>query len=656
MANTNTVVTDSGQVSNVVIDDMQTPLDLRVKAALQQFEVYGRDKKQLDEKLKENQRFFQLRHWDRMQKGDKDDEKPVSAWLLNAIMNKHADLMDNYPEPKILPREESDKDTAQLLSEVIPVVLEQNGFEGVYSDVGNSKLIQGTGVYGVFWNSQKNDGLGDIDIRCMDLLNMRWEGGITDIQKSRSVFVTALVDADKVKRQYPDVADKITPNAAKPERYEHDDTIDTTNKVMVIDWYYKVPVEVEAIPGSGVFITREVVHLCKICCEQILTATEDDPELQERGLYDHGRYPFEFDTLLPLLTSPVGMGYVDVGKDAQMYIDALDQGIYKSSVLASMPRVAVRTDGGVKITSLTDVDEDTIKNVGSGHVQESVYVLPVPQMPGYVAENKKLKVDELKETTGNRDFSQGGTTSGVTAASAIAALQEAGSKLSRDFIKTSYRAFTGVVELVIELMRQFYNEPRYYRIVGDMGQVEFKQFQSAMISMQPVEDGGYSRKPVFDIDVKAQKKSAYSTYLENQRAMELYSAGFFNPQLADQSMAALEMMDFEGIEQVRAKISQNGLLYQQVQMLMQQVNGLVAYMASAGLPMPGPQEMAALGQQVGGGAAGQQAPAAPSGAAGGANALDEMAAGMNEDMNYRNGTQAQKARVRAASNATPRTA
>ena len=77
---------------------------------------------------------------------------------------------------------------------------------------------------------------------------------------------------------------------------------------------------------------------------------------------------------------------------------------------------------------------------------------------------KKLKIDELKETTGNRDISTGGTTSGVTAASAIAAMQEAGSKLSRDNSKAAYRAYRKIINMVIERIRQFYDLPRCFRI------------------------------------------------------------------------------------------------------------------------------------------------------------------------------------------------
>ena len=61
----------------------------------------------------------------------------------------------------------------------------------------------------------------------------------------------------------------------------------------------------------------------------------------------------------------------------------------------------------------------------------------------------------------------------MTAASAIAAMQEAGSKLSRDGNKAAYRAFREVVELVVELIRQFYDLPRQFRILGENGREDF---------------------------------------------------------------------------------------------------------------------------------------------------------------------------------------
>ena len=73
----------------------------------------------------------------------------VSGWLHNVIVSKHADAMEAYPEPSILPREAGDRQEAGMLARIIPVILEQNDFEKTYSDVMWQKLKTGTGVYTV---------------------------------------------------------------------------------------------------------------------------------------------------------------------------------------------------------------------------------------------------------------------------------------------------------------------------------------------------------------------------------------------------------------------------------------------------------------------------------------------------------------------------
>lgn len=95
------------------------------------------------------------------------------------------------------------------------------------------------------------------------------------------------------------------------------------------------------------------------------------------------------------------------------------------------------------------------------------------------------KIAEMKETAGNRDVANGGTAGGVTAATAIAALQEAGGKLSRNMIDDGYEAFSDVVTLCIELIRQFYSLPRQFRLLGVMGQEEFVSYDSRGLRPRP---------------------------------------------------------------------------------------------------------------------------------------------------------------------------
>lgn len=418
-------------------------------------------------------------------------------------------------------------------------------------------------------------------------------------------------------------------------KYVYDDAVDTSNKSVVVDWYYK-----KAAPNG-----KTVLHYCKYVNDEVLFATENDPNFQDGGWYDHGEYPFIFDPLFTVEGTPTGFGYIDVGKDAQSYIDRGNQAIMSNMLSNAKPRHFIRNDGSVNEEEYADMTKDFI-HVDGNLGQDSI--LPVSGKPLndiYVTVINN-KIDELKETTGNRDISTGGTTSGVTAASAIAAMQEAGSKLSRDNIKASYRVFRKVCVMVIELIRQFYDLPRCFRIMGENGAARFVQYSNAGIQpqMQGVEMGvdmGY-RLPLFDIEVTAQKQSPYSKMSQNELALQFYQAGFFNPQMADQALACLDMMDFDRKQFIMQKIAQNGGMYQQMLMMQQQMMALAAMVDQS---RGGNEITASLANQFG-----MQMPQMTGASADNANAEGTEALGGSENAES---TNTKKARQRVADSTTP---
>ena len=533
----------------------------QIREANNTLQKYKQGKANLEQRIIDNEQWYKLRHWECM-RDKKQQVQPTSAWLFNSLANKHADAMDNFPSPNILPREEGDKAEAEMLSSIIPVILEQNDFEETYDNVQDYRLKSGTGVYGIFWDNEKMNGLGDISILKADLINLFWEPGITDIQRSRHLFHVELADNDLLEQEYPQLRGKLSSSSIDLSKYVYDDTVDTSTKSAVVDWYYKKR-------QNG----RNVLHYCKYVNDVVLFATENDPEMAERGWYDHGQYPFVFDPLFSMEGTPCGFGYIDVGKDTQAYIDRANQAIMQNMLANAKPRHFIRSDGSVNEAEYADTTKDFI-HVDGSLGQDSI--LPVQGKPlnNVYIEVLHDKIDELKETTGNRDISTGGTTSGVTAASAIAAMQEAGSKLSRDHNKASYRAFRKVVLMVIELIRQFYDLPRCFRIIGENGTARFVEYSNANLQpqMQGIEMGvdmGY-RLPLFDVEITAQKASPYSKMSQNELALQFFGAGFFNPQMSDQALACLEMMDFDRKQGIMQRIAQNGMMYKAAMMMMQQ--------------------------------------------------------------------------------------
>lgn len=554
-----------------------------VAAAEQTLKKYRNGKAALERRLIENEQWFRLAHWKQygnaMMQGK---PQPSSGWLFNSIANKHADAMDNYPEPNVLPRAADDEETAKILSDVLPALLEQCDYEQVYSDTLWRKLKQGTGVKGVFWDPTLRGGLGDISIKSMDLLMLYWAPGIQDIQDSPHFFSLSLEDSERLERRWPQLQGH-TGRSVDVARYVQDDSIDTTDKSVVVDWYYKVEDQ------AG----RTAVHYCKFCNGIVLYASENDPALAERGFYDHGKYPFVFDVLFPEEGSPAGFGYIDVMKDCQTSIDRLNQAMDENVLLASKQRYVVSDSAGVNEDELADFARDVV-HVSGRLTEEGFRQLQTAGLQGNSLSYMMARVDELKEISGNRDISQGGTASGITAASAIAALQEAGSKLSRDMLKSAYRAFARECYLVMDLIRQFYDEQRVFRIKGSTGQNRFVELGGAALRapapemLGGVEIGG--AEPIFDITVTAAKKSTFSRLSQNETARECYQLGFFAPQNADAALATLEMMDFEGIEKVRDRVAQNGTLLQQLQQVQQQAMKLAEIVAQQ---MPGGDQLLA---------------------------------------------------------------
>ena len=530
---------------------------------------YKTGKAALDKRIVDNELWFRMQHWanykNEMMEGK---PKPSSGWLFNSIANKHADAMDNYPEPNVLPRAADDEQTAKVLSKILPVLLEQAEYEQVYSDTWWRKLKQGTGVKGIFWDPGLRNGVGDISIKSMDLLMMYWEPGVMDIQDSPHLFSLAVADNEQLKAQYPQLEGH-TGSTLEVAKYIHDQSIDTSDKSVVVDWYYKKARE-DGPP---------LLHYCKFCNGVVLYASENDPALADRGFYDHGKYPFVFDTLFVEEDSPAGFGYIDVMKDTQTAIDEMNAAMDENVKLSAKARYIIQDGAGINEKELADFGKDIVHAAGRV-TDEALRPLQTAGLAGNLITYRDARVAELKEISGNRDVSQGGTTSGLTAASAIAALQEAGSKLSRDMLKSAYRAFAKECYFIIDLMRQFYDESRVYRITGDSGQPEYVQFSGAMLQPQPggmiggVELG--SHEPVFDITVSAAKKSTFSRLSQNETAKECYQMGLFAPANADAALAVLDMMDFEGIEKVRERVQQNGTLYTQLQQAMEQLQKLSA--------------------------------------------------------------------------------
>lgn len=550
-----TSLEDYQKASQVKMDEGRTGVVNAAwcKKASETLERYKSQNAVLYQKVIECNEWYMQRHWKIVKKltvDTKKDPEPTTAWLFNSMCNKHADAMDYYPQSAFLPRSKDDETVASQLGTVVNALKEECGYQKIYDDGWWDKIISGTRIVGTFWDFHKNGGAGSIELRLVSILNLFWKGGIDDIQKSPYVFEVEKVDKDQLVSEYPFLKDKLISLDSVAEEYESEEQRDELENATVVHAWYK---------------KGRKLHYCMYCQDEVLFASENHPRFKNTGMYMHGEYPYHVDRLYPVKNSIAGMGYVERFSSCQMYIDKLEQVMLKNAIANSRPRVIVSDKAGLNEQEYADVNTDVVH--AENLDERAILPLKASELSGAAFNMLADKINEMKETSANRDFAQGSVSSGVTSGAAIAALQESGNKLSRDIIKASYFVESRIDEHIINLIRQFMSLPQYFRIVGEDKKPQYIEFDNKMLlPQQKTTQSGefYYKLPVFDIKIRAQKQSPFSTMEENERVMAMFNMGMFRPEMATQSLMALKCMDFEGKDELITEIQKNGTLYDEL--------------------------------------------------------------------------------------------
>lgn len=497
-----------------------------INDAIKAYHDYKAEKEPLMQRIRDNEKFYRD-GYTRLSGLLKKAPMINTPLVFSSIENACATASENFPDINILEREPDGSDAADLLSKLIPVELDYCDFKGIYKNNFRTKCKFGTSVYGIFYNEAADN----VDIRSIDIQNIYCDMHVPDVQDSRFLFITAAVDNAYLKEVYPEYKALFTGDASMEHYIEN---YQLSNRTEVIDCYYKKP------DGT--------LHMMKLCRNTVISATED-MEGYEHGLYDHGLYPVVFDVCFPVENTPFGFGFIDIGKSTQIQIDKLDKAITKNIMVNAVPRTFVKKQSGVDERAFNDLEVSMIKYEGDG---SGIIPIQLSQINQYYVNYREIKKDELKELLANRDFQQGATSGGVTAASAIETLAQAGEKRSRSMIDDSYNAFKQVITQFIELIRQFYNDKRTFRTTSDTGKKTFLDFSNEMMAKADIQpDGSYRYEPIiFDVDIIPQRENQFTRETLNNTIVTLWGQQLFNPQNYDTAMIVLKAMSFDGKEQL----------------------------------------------------------------------------------------------------------
>lgn len=186
-----------------------------------------------------------------------------------------------------------------------------------------------------------------------------------------------------------------------------------------------------------------------------------DSKQKYNSIYDHGKYPFSFVQCYPLEGRLWGMGDAELLLPTQDLINDLDDQIRRNARLMGNMQIVVGLASGINIRKW--IAKAGLK-IPARDPEAWKAVDPKP-MPEYIQARRIQAMQEAELISGRPDVTEG-RRSGVRAASAIMALQEAGNRRARHKKLTLQDSMGSVYEFSIDYLKQFFTEEQAFRILG----------------------------------------------------------------------------------------------------------------------------------------------------------------------------------------------
>jgi hypothetical protein len=483
-------------------------------------------------RLEHAERMYCGDHWHDVPEGDPNEPRPSTPIIQSTVENIAADLMDALPEAVISPETPEDLTAARVVEAVIRQNHDAACYEREYRRLTHDILVGGYMVQEVGYDPALNNGLGGAFIRHADNRGVLFDPLCTDIQDGRAVFKFAVRTREWLKERFPEYDGDFDGYARQDVAEDALLTADRTKTALLIEYWWR-----EYDEKAG----RTRVHMAQLAGNRVLS---DSRELKPQGYFAHGQYPFLVTPLFTRKGSPLGYGIVDLFGAQQLFADKLDQIVLKNALMASHNKLLVTGASGFDADDL----RDWAKQVHVGEQLNGVSWFATPPLPGYILQYVRALQESIKEESGANDFSRGNTAGGITAASAIAALQEMSGKRARMAIRQMHEAYRDAVRMEIEVEREFNLLPRSVSVTVD-GEERRYTFDGDMLERSLPD--GRSLPVEFAISIKVQKQNRFSVISQNELVLQMLKLGVLQP---DQ---AVELMHFEGKELILRQARRN---------------------------------------------------------------------------------------------------
>lgn len=518
------------------------------------FKEFADDYVQEWARLNENEHMYRGDHWygyDFAAERHPFLPHPTTPIITSTIENLKADLSDEYPDAVIVPDSYDSTITARILTKVIQQELATCCYDREYDLLVQDVLMDGWGVTEIGYDPDANNGIGSSYQRRIVNKNFMCDPQCTDIQAGRAVFKIDKRPYDWFAQHYPEHLPFMTGDDDIVDSKHDDFSAPTASKrkhsYRLIEAWFRI-----YDPETR----KHQVHFVLLAGHQVL---ENSYDARPNGYFRHGMYPFVITRLYPEKGSALGFGIVDLFKDAQRYSDKLDQILLQNAFRASRPRLFIQK-GMAEYDDVRDFSKEVIPVEGAP--QSVAYWQDTPALPSYILTYIQMIRESIKTESGANDISRGQASGGVTAASAITALQEMSTKRSRMEARAIHYGFKEAVRMQLEVVREFSTLERKIAITVD-GKEQVLPFNSSTMN-RLLSDG--TELPIeYYVDIRTARQTKYSKLSHNELWLQMLNT------LRDRvdpviMLEGIEADDKENMLENIRKAQQNGMLAMQKQL------------------------------------------------------------------------------------------
>ena len=454
--------------------------------------------------MTEARKIRQLRHEERAKTA------PPSTALLSSIDNVIADQIDNMPEAVLVPEREEVAQSAEEMTDIVSYVMYQAGWPGKYQKLMEDAAVTGTGIAEVLWDEDADDGEGMVNVLVWHPEDVYPDPQYEDIQDGRAVFKVTHTTVAWIEEHYPESKGYVNedPYARQGEQALIEAPAGD-KKVTLIEYWYK---------RYDKNKRRYRVHMAQLAGGALLYSTETDYGTNRKGeyregVYAHGQYPFTFFRYRDVHGKPFGTGLVHDYKDSQNAIDRYQKYIDDNARMSSVSKTYVRKNS-VPVEDVADMSKTVVEYNGSDIRQEMTTVQAQP-LNSQVYQMMVYLADTMKQDSGQNQFARGEGGLGVTAATAIQALQEAGGKITRMHTEKFKDAFREMIEQVLWVLSEYMEPGRKLRIVG--GWDSTGNMKNRLVQLiAPKAEGDRLPKPAYHVRVQVQKNNPLQIQAYNE--------------------------------------------------------------------------------------------------------------------------------------------